>query len=85
MCVNSALRRMRAIEETAGPAILLIDTDMNVETLATQEGQQFAAGLSTFGRWGQPTDVADIAAFLASDDSRWVTGQIIDASGGSRL
>jgi len=62
-----------------------IDTDMNVETLATQEGQQFAAGLSTFGRWGQPADVADIAAFLASDDSRWITGQIIDASGGSRL
>lgn len=62
-----------------------IDTDMNVETLATQEGQQFAAGLSTFGRWGQPADVADIAAFLASYDSRWVTGQIIDASGGSRL
>jgi len=37
------------------------------------------------GRWGQPADVADIAAFLASDDSRWATGQIIDASGGSRL
>ncbi|WP_152395711.1 SDR family oxidoreductase [Paenibacillus guangzhouensis] len=62
-----------------------IDTDMNAETLATQEGQQFAAGLSAFGRWGQPGDVADIAAFLASDDSRWITGQIIDASGGSRL
>lgn len=29
--------------------------------------------------------VADIAAFLASSDSRWVTGQLIDASGGSHL
>ncbi len=26
------------------------------------------------GRIGQPKDIADIAAFLASDDSYWVTG-----------
>lgn len=63
----------------------IIDTDMNAETLQDQGGRAFAAGLSVFGRWGQPADVADIAAFLASSDSRWVTGQLIDASGGSRL
>ncbi|MFD6726279.1 SDR family oxidoreductase, partial [Streptomyces sp. NPDC060131] len=34
---------------------------------------------------GQPDDVADVVAFLASDDARWVTGQNIDASGGSGL
>ncbi|TDF92149.1 SDR family oxidoreductase [Paenibacillus piri] len=62
-----------------------IDTDMNAETLQNPDGQKFAAGLSTFGRWGQPEDVADIAAFLASAESRWITGQLIDASGGSRL
>jgi 3-oxoacyl-[acyl-carrier protein] reductase len=37
------------------------------------------------GRIGQPKDVADIAAFLASDDSYWVTGQTIKASGGARI
>ena len=37
------------------------------------------------GRIGQPQDIADIAAFLASDDSYWVTGQFIKASGGARL
>ncbi|TFE25974.1 SDR family oxidoreductase [Cohnella luojiensis] len=63
----------------------IIDTDMNAETLQSPEGQKFAAGLSALGRWGQPEDVADIAAFLASSDSRWVTGQLIDASGGSHL
>ncbi|RED55685.1 SDR family oxidoreductase [Cohnella lupini] len=63
----------------------IIDTDMNVATLQSQEGREFAAGLSAFGRWGQPDDVADIASFLSSSDSRWVTGQLIDASGGSRL
>ncbi|MNP66599.1 3-oxoacyl-[acyl-carrier-protein] reductase FabG [compost metagenome] len=38
-----------------------------------------------FNRWGESEDIADIAAFLASSDNRWVTGQLIDASGGSHL
>ncbi|MFC5648682.1 SDR family oxidoreductase [Paenibacillus solisilvae] len=63
----------------------IIDTDMNTGTLQDPDGRKFAAGLSTFNRWGQPEDVADIASFLASSDSRWVTGQLIDASGGSHL
>lgn len=29
--------------------------------------------------------MADIVAFLASDDARWVTGQVIDATGGMAL
>jgi len=37
------------------------------------------------GRIGQPGDIATVAAFLASDDSGWVNGQIIQAAGGSRL
>lgn len=36
------------------------------------------------GRLGQPDDIAPIAAFLASDDARWVTGELILASGGQR-
>ena len=37
------------------------------------------------GRIGQPEDIATIATFLASDDSYWVNGQTIRASGGARL
>ena len=37
------------------------------------------------GRIGQPNDIATVAAFLASDDSAWLTGQTIQASGGARL
>lgn len=37
------------------------------------------------GRIGQPGDIATIAAFLASDDSAWASGQTIYASGGARL
>ena len=37
-----------------------------------------------FGRPGQPDDIARVALFLASDDSAWVTGERITASGGQR-
>ena len=34
------------------------------------------------GRLGQPTDLADVVAFLASDDARWVNGQTLQVNGG---
>ncbi len=34
------------------------------------------------GRLGTTSDVADVVAFLASPDARWVTGQVVEASGG---
>ncbi|MEU5336800.1 SDR family oxidoreductase [Streptomyces asoensis] len=43
------------------------------------------AGLTALDRLGSPDDVADVVAFLASDAARWVTGQVIDASGGLHL
>lgn len=36
------------------------------------------------GRIGQPEDIAKVAVFLASDDSAWLTGERISASGGHR-
>jgi 3-oxoacyl-[acyl-carrier protein] reductase len=42
-----------------------------------------AAGKSPFNRIGDPTDIADIAVFLATDAARWVTGQNIAAGGGA--
>ena len=38
--------------------------------------------LSPMNRVGQPDEVASVVTFLASDDAQWVTGQIIQASGG---
>jgi 3-oxoacyl-[acyl-carrier protein] reductase len=37
------------------------------------------------GRIAQPDDIALAAAFLASDDARWITGQVIIAAGGKRM
>ena len=36
------------------------------------------------GRWGRPDDIAAVVRWLASADSAWVTGQVIDAEGGFR-
>jgi 3-oxoacyl-[acyl-carrier protein] reductase len=53
------------------------DTD-----LLPDRDRQVAAGMSAFGRVGDPTDVAEVAIFLASDAARWVTGQNLGAGGG---
>ena len=50
------------------------------------DGEATAANCAQFGyRIGQTDDIARVAGFLAGPDSGWVTGQVIDASGGSRL
>lgn len=43
---------------------------------------EFIAGTTALDRLGGPDDVADVVAFLASDAARWITGQVIDTSGG---
>ncbi|OWT63660.1 SDR family NAD(P)-dependent oxidoreductase [Candidimonas nitroreducens] len=37
------------------------------------------------GRFGEPSEIATVVAFLASDEGHWVTGQTIEASGGYKL
>ncbi|BDH12937.1 SDR family oxidoreductase [Streptomyces hygroscopicus] len=62
-----------------------VETDVTAARRATPEGRAALAAYSVFNRIGRPTDIADVAAFLASDDSRWITGQRIDVTGGSML
>ena len=50
-------------------------------------GSDFEKGLQAqtpLGRSAQPSDIAPVAVFLASDDSAWVTGETLLASGGLR-
>lgn len=44
-------------------------------------GNQMIAS-TPLGRLGEPGDIAPVASFLASDDSSWVTGEILSVSGG---
>lgn len=68
---------------TVGPGF--IETDMNARRRATPEARAALAARSVFDRIGRPSDVADVVAFLASDDARWITGQYLDVSGGTDL
>ncbi|MBC9711224.1 SDR family oxidoreductase [Streptomyces sp. TRM66268-LWL] len=62
----------------------IVDTDVNADWLRTsEEAWAGAAAMSALGRVGTPADIADVVAFLASEDGRWVTGQWVDATGGS--
>lgn len=62
-----------------------IDTDLNAEWLRTEAGREQASAMAALKRVGMPDDIADAASFLASPDSRWVTAQRIEASGGAHL
>ena len=46
--------------------------------------EKWAISQTPLGRTGQPNDIADVVVFLASDASRWLTGEHLLASGGLR-
>ncbi|MBR1216537.1 glucose 1-dehydrogenase [Bradyrhizobium sp. U87765 SZCCT0131] len=62
----------------------VIETDMS-SFAKTEQGRAFILGMQALKRIGQPEDVAPVAAFLASDDARWITGTTIAVDGGSKL
>ncbi|CAL9653550.1 glucose 1-dehydrogenase [Streptomyces sp. enrichment culture] len=91
---KSALEALtRTLAKELGPRHITVNsvapgfvkTDLNKQRWSTPEAEATHAALSALGRMGQPDDIADVVAFLASEDSRWVTGQCIDASGGTGL
>ncbi|MCR5379207.1 MAG: 3-oxoacyl-[acyl-carrier-protein] reductase [Fibrobacter sp.] len=57
-----------------------IDTDMTAK-LSDEVRAQYAAQIP-LGRLGKPEDVAKTVAFLASDNAKYITGQIIGVDGG---
>ena len=56
-----------------------VDTGWPSDELRERLRPRFPAG-----RWGRPDDIAAVVSFLASPDSAWLTGQVIDAEGGFR-
>jgi len=48
------------------------------------EFEKHSLALTPLGRIGTPADIAKVVVFLASDDSGWLTGEIVLASGGLR-
>jgi len=62
-----------------------IDTEMAAGFIGSDEGKEQVKAMQALKRIGQVDDIAGVAGFLAGPDSGWVTGQVIEASGGSRL
>jgi 3-oxoacyl-[acyl-carrier protein] reductase len=62
----------------------MVNTDMITGGMGVAAMER-AASHHPMKRVGQPEDLADIVAFLASDDSRWVNGQMLTGTGGTMV
>jgi 3-oxoacyl-[acyl-carrier protein] reductase len=63
----------------------ITDTEPNAWIHNGPEMEARTVSASALNRIGQPSDMAGIVAFLASDDARWITGDLTDATGGTFL
>lgn len=59
-----------------------INTEMLASTMQNPEARRRILSRTPLGRIGEPAEIAAIAAFLASDDASYITGQTIYADGG---
>jgi 3-oxoacyl-[acyl-carrier protein] reductase len=62
----------------------VIDTDMS-SFVRSDEGRDYTLSIQALQRIGHPDDIAEVVAFLASDAARWVTGDTLQAGGGSKI
>ena len=58
------------------------DTEIAAEAFAKPELVNMLVARTPLGRAGKPDDIAKVICFLASSEAGWVTGQIVDATGG---
>ncbi|MGD0913458.1 MAG: glucose 1-dehydrogenase [Terracidiphilus sp.] len=69
---------------SVNPGMILTE-GVRAAGLAGSDFEKESVKRTPLGRIGQPQDIASIVAFLASDESVWVNGQVIHAAGGFRI
>ena len=74
----------RGIRVNAVNPGMVITEGVQAAGFAASEMEQALTSMTPLGRVGQVDDIAPIVTFLASDDARWVTGELILGSGGLR-
>lgn len=52
------------------------------QSMGTEAALKYFLDRQPAGRFGEPEEIAGLCAFLASDDSRFMTGQVINIDGG---
>jgi 3-oxoacyl-[acyl-carrier protein] reductase len=62
----------------------VVNTDMS-KFVRSDAGRDFTLGIQALKRVAQPDDVGDVIVFLASEASRWISGDTIRVDGGSKL
>jgi 3-oxoacyl-[acyl-carrier protein] reductase len=60
-------------------------TEMISDIVADDEKLRAYVAATPLGRVGEPEDVVGAIVYLASDEARWITGQVLQASGGFQL
>jgi len=78
-----APRRIRVNSINPGATLSEGTTAAGLYGVGSEFEKQLIA-MTPLGRLGTPSDIAKVAVFLASDDSGWLTGEVILASGGLR-
>lgn len=79
----------RHLAKEFGPKGITINTvapgPVNTELFTVGKTEEQINGIvkmNSFGRLGEPKDISDVVLFLASEQTRWMTGQTIRVNGG---
>ncbi len=59
-----------------------VDSAFGILDVLVNNAGAVLAGKTPLGRLGRVTDIAPLAVFQASDESAWITGEVIRAAGG---
>ncbi len=80
MILAAELGKRGITANAIGPGLTV--TDFTAHARQDPQAVQAVSAHTALGRLGETEDIAGVAAWLASEDARWVTGQYIEASGG---